>query len=155
MKIYIDGDGCPVKKETREVALEFQIPVILVTAYEHFSNEDKENFSEVIYVDKGLDSADFKLLSIIKKGDICISQDYGLASLLLQKGVTVFHQNFQYTNENISGLMERRYYNQQLRKAKKKVKGPKALTAVDRQHFKKLLQHFLQQKTLDARLIKG
>ncbi len=146
MKIYIDGDGCPVKKEIRKVANMFKVPVVLVTAYEHFSNEDKENFQEVIYVDKGHDSADFKLLSAIQKGDLCVTQDYGLASLLLAKEIFVFHQKFQYTKENINGLLESRYYNQQLRKAKKKVKGPKTFTQNDRDHFERMLTDFFQQK---------
>lgn len=33
-----------------------------------------------------LDAADFKLMSLNKKGDICVTQDYGAAAMILGKG---------------------------------------------------------------------
>ena len=54
-----------------------------------------------------------KIVGLIKKGDFLITQDYGLASLVLPKGVRVFHQSGkEFDTTNIDGLLEQRYQKQ-------------------------------------------
>ena len=62
MRIFIDADGCPVVRLTLDTAKKHHIPVTIVcdTAHE-FSRYD----AEVITVDKGADSADFALGTLI------------------------------------------------------------------------------------------
>lgn len=146
MKIYIDGDGCPVKEETLKIARQFLIPVILVTSFDHYSKKNQEKFEQTVYVDPGADSADYKILSLVKKGDLCITQDYGLAALLLAKDVVVFHQKFKYEKETIDFLLQTRYEGQLLKKSGKHPSGPNAFTAQDRKHFEDLLKSFLEKQ---------
>ncbi len=99
-----------------------------------------------MYVDKGADAADFKIVQLIKKGDLLITQDYGLASLVLPKGVSVLHQlGYQYTKENIDGLLEQRYFSGQIRRKGGRTKGPKPFTDQDRTTFKQALIELVER----------
>ena len=50
-------------------------------------------YSEVIVVGAGADAVDYKLISICHKGDIVVSQDYGVAAMALGKGAYAIHQS--------------------------------------------------------------
>ncbi|AST91006.1 MULTISPECIES: YaiI/YqxD family protein [Sutcliffiella] len=144
MKIYVDADACPVKDIIISEARKYEIPVILVTSFSHYSNAEQPAGVETIYVDSGADAADYRIVKLVKKGDIIVTQDYGLASLGLAKGVIVLHhKGFTYSNENIDQLLQTRYLSAMARKSGQRTKGPKPFTAEDREqfrdHFKKVL----------------
>ena len=81
MKIYVDADASPVKNIVIEEAAKAEIPVILVTSFSHYSPEEQPEGVETIYVDTGAEAADYRIMKMAEKGDIIITQDYGLASL--------------------------------------------------------------------------
>ncbi|GAJ97436.1 hypothetical protein JCM19055_294 [Geomicrobium sp. JCM 19055] len=89
MKIIIDADACPVQDVVIEESAKRGKDVILVKSYAHYSNVEQE--AEVIYVDPGNDSADYKIVQLAVPGDIIITQDYGLAALALEKNCKVLH----------------------------------------------------------------
>lgn len=141
MKIYVDADACPVKDIIISEARNADIPVILVTSFSHFSNTQQPSGVETIYVDSGADAADYRIMKLAQKGDIIVTQDYGLASLGLAKGCVVLHHSgFRYTHENIDQLLQTRYLSAMARKSGKRTKGPKPLTSEDREKFKKLFK---------------
>lgn len=82
MKILIDADGCPVVDLTLQAAAEHGLEAILFCDTSH---EFKEKNARVVTVDKGSDSADFALICQVKPGDIVVTQDYGLAAMVLAK----------------------------------------------------------------------
>ena len=146
MKIFVDGDGSPVKETVIEVAVEKALDVVIVTSVDHYSLKDYPENVSFVYVDKGADAADFKIVQLIKKGDLLITQDYGLASLVLPKGVLVLHQlGYQYTKENIDGLLELRYFSGQIRRKGGRTKGPKPFTDQDRITFKQALIELVER----------
>lgn len=84
-------------------------------------------YSEVIVVGAGADAVDYKLISICHKGDIVVSQDYGVAAMVLGKGVYAIHQSGKwYTNENIDQMLMERHLNKKARRGSNKnhMKGP-------------------------------
>ncbi|APB31144.1 YaiI/YqxD family protein [Vagococcus teuberi] len=136
MRFVIDGDGSPVKNEVIQLGETYQIPVVIVTSIDHYTNKIYPDFIEFIYVDKGSDSADYRIVKEVEDHDIIITQDYGLASLLLTKPVRVFHHSGQeYTTRTIDTLLNQRFIGSQMRKAGKKTKGPKAFTQKDKEIF--------------------
>ncbi len=144
MKIYIDADACPVNEITIKIAQEENIPVIIVKSYAHFSHTNPDDV-EVIYVDTGAEAADYRIMQLAQKGDIIITQDYGLAALGLGKGCIVLHHTgFAYTNENIDRLLQSRYASAQARKSGQRTKGPKPFTDLDRQQFSTCLLNALR-----------
>lgn len=146
MKILIDADASPVKNEVIALAEQYDLEVVLVSSIAHYSTETHPDFVKVIYVEKGADQADFKIVQLAKKDDIIITQDYGLASLLLPKGCHVLHhKGSQYTAENIDQLLHNRHFSAMQRKSGQRTKGPKPFTKENRRQFKDYFERFLQE----------
>jgi uncharacterized protein YaiI (UPF0178 family) len=144
MRIFIDGDGSPVKKDTIAIAGEFGLEVTIVTSVDHYSLTELPDYVKMVYVDKGADSADFRIVALISTGDILVTQDYGLASLVLPKGAIVIHQTgFIYDNSNMNNLLESRYMGQMIRKSGKRTKGPKKFTEQNHLDFQNKLREIL------------
>ena len=146
MKVYVDADACPVKNIIIQEAGKKEIPVILVTSISHFSLHEYPDWVETVYVDTGADAADYRIMKLAEKGDMVITQDYGIGSLALAKGCHVLHhKGFAYTNPNIDQLLQSRYLSAKERRSGKHSKGPKALTEEDREKFLELFQKYLSQ----------
>ena len=127
MKIIIDADACPVVDITIGLAKERGLECIIVCDNTHTIEKDG---AKTIVVDKGADSADCKIANITEKGDIIVTQDYGLAALILGKGGKALNQNgLIYTNDNIDNLLFTRHISKKERMAGNRTKGPKKRTA--------------------------
>ena len=121
MKIFIDADGCPVVDAAVRIAKKRSIECIIICDTSHSIQRDG---ASTIIVDKGADSADFRLVNLISAGDIAITQDYGLAAMCLSKQATVINQDGKhYTEENISGLLEFRAVSAKIRRNGGRTKG--------------------------------
>lgn len=117
MRIFIDADGCPVVKLTVSYARKNGIPVTIVKNYAHVIEDD---YAEIVTVDISSDSADYYIANKIRKEDILITQDYGLAAMALSKGAHILNQNgLIIHNENIMTLLDSRHINQKMRKNKR------------------------------------
>lgn len=78
MHIFIDADACPVIGIVEKIAKKYNLPVTLLCDTNHVLYSE---YSEVIVVGEGADAVDYKLISICQKGDIVVSQDYGVAAM--------------------------------------------------------------------------
>ena len=95
MKILIDADGCPVVDETVCLARKKGIACLILCDTSHVF---EKKGARTIMVSKGTDSVDFALVNLIEKGDIVITQDFGLAAMCLARDAVVLNQNgMQYT----------------------------------------------------------
>ena len=127
MKIIIDADACPVVDIAVGIAKECNLECILVCDNTHFIQKDG---AETIIVDKGADSADCKIANLTEKGDVVITQDYGLAALVLGKGGKSLNQNgLIYSDTNIENLLFTRFIGKKERMAGNRTKGPKKRTS--------------------------
>ena len=137
MRILIDGDGCPVIDLTINIAKKFNIDVIIMCDTSHVFN--KEGVKTMVF-SKGADSVDFALTNFVKKNDIVITQDYGLAAMTINKAYCVINQNgLIYTNDNIDMLLYNRYISSKIRKSGGRVRGPKKRSNDDNMNFEKCL----------------
>lgn len=149
MHIYIDADACPVIGIVEKIAKNYNIPVTLLCDTNHVLSSD---YSEIIVVSAGADAVDYKLINICAKGDIVVSQDYGVAAMALGKGAYAIHQSGKcYTNENIDQMLLERHLNKKARRSSHKnhLKGPKKRTAEDDERFARAFEKLLltaQQK---------
>ena len=92
---------------TIKTARRYQIEVIILCDTSH---EFYWEGIQTVTVSKGADSVDFALVNMIKKGDIAVTQDYGLAAMCLAKGAAVLNQNgMLYTDDNIDALLLARH----------------------------------------------
>lgn len=123
MKILIDGDGCPVINITIKVAKSFNIKTTIVCDTSHIINKEGV---ETIVLSKGADSVDFAIVNKVEKGDIVVTQDYGLAAMILSRGGYPINQNgLIYNNDNIDRLLFTRHISKKVRNSGGKLKGPK------------------------------
>lgn len=135
MQIYIDADACPVVGIVEKIAEKYKIPVTLLCDTNHVLSSDH---SEVIVVGAGADAVDYKLISICHKGDIVVTQDYGVAAMALGKGAYAIHQSGKwYTDDNIDQMLLERHLDKKARRSSHKnhIKGPKKRTQEDDERF--------------------
>ena len=134
MTIYIDADACPVTRIAERIAKAHGIPVTLLCDTNHLLSSD---YSTVRVVGAGADAVDFALINLCRRGDIVVTQDYGVAAMALGKGAKAIHQSGRwYTDENIDLLlMERHLAGKARRSGKHHLKGLAKRTAEDDQRF--------------------
>lgn len=145
MRIIIDGDACPqkVKEICESAATEFGVELIIVVDIDHFIVSDHE----IIIVEQGRDSVDYKIVQMFKEGDILVTQDYGLASLVLAKASAVIHTaGFFINKNNIDNLLQSRYISGKIRQMGGKTKGPSKRTKEQDENFKKCLYKVLHEQ---------
>lgn len=145
MRILIDGDGCPVVDLTIKISRKFNIEVIIMCDTSHIFNKDG---AKTMVFSKGADSVDFALINLLKKDDIVITQDYGLAAMAINKASYVINQNgLIYSNENIDRLLYSRHISKKIRKSGGRTKGPKKRTKEDDLNFKRTLTEICDKLT--------
>lgn len=143
MHIYIDADACPVVGIAEDIATKYNITVTLLCDTNHVLTSD---YSEVVVVGAGADAVDYKLISICHRGDIVVTQDYGVAAMALGKGAFAIHQSGKwYTNENIDQMLMERHLNKKARRASSRnhIKGPRKRTDEDDQRFAESFEKLL------------
>ena len=145
MRIIIDGDACPqrVKEICEQAAKDFGIELIIVADIDHYIVSD----FQIIVVEQGRDSVDYKIVQIFKEGDILVTQDYGLASLVIGKSAAIIHTaGFFINKNNLDSLLQSRYISERIRKQGGKTKGPSKRKKEQDDNFKKCLYKVLNEK---------
>lgn len=148
MKIYVDADACPVVCIVEKLAKKYEIPCTLLCDTNHVLSSE---YSDVIIVGAGADAVDFKLISLLSRGDICVSQDYGVAAMALGKGCYAIHQSGKwYTNENIDQMLMERHLSKKARRSSSKhhLKGPAKRTTEDDMRFEESFERMIQKAKL-------
>ena len=150
MTIYIDADACPVTRIVERVAREHDIPVVLLCDTNHVLSSD---YSEIRVIGAGADAVDIALINLCQRGDIVVTQDYGVAALALGKGAKAIHQSGRwYTDENIDSLlMERHMAKVARRSAKHHLRGPAKRTDEDDRCFEESFRRLIESSLSDRR----
>lgn len=145
MEIFVDADACPVVKIIEKIAKKYNVGVTLLCDTNHILRSD---YSGVKIIGAGADAVDFALVNMIKKGDIAVTQDYGVAAMVLSKGGHCIHQSGKiFTDENIGGLLMDRHLSKKARMSKSKhhIKGPKKRTAKDDKRFEEAFENLISK----------
>ena len=141
MMIYVDADACPVRGVIECVAKEYNIPVTMICDVNHAIRSD---YSSVIVTEQGSDNVDLVLINKVCKGDIVVSQDYGVATLALGKDAyAIGNSGLVYTNDNIDRLLFERFLGGKVRRSGSRggrCANPKKRTAQDDENFKKAFE---------------
>lgn len=96
------------------------------------------------YVDTGKEAVDLYIMNHVKRKDIVVTQDIGLASTLLLREVFVLSPRGNlYDEKDIQTALDMRYLSAKMRRQGKYSKGPKPYTREDRQRFVKKLKEIL------------
>ena len=135
MEILVDADACPVIAQVENVAQKHNVPVTLLCDTSHILESE---YSRVVMVDRGADSVDIVLVNNCNKGDIVVTQDYGVAAMALGKGAYAIHQSGKwFTNDNIDEMLYSRHIAKVMRNSKKKshLKGGRKRNTDDDKNF--------------------
>lgn len=142
-KLLVDADACPVTRIVEKIAREYGLLSTLVCDTSHIMQSD---ISEIVIASKGRDCADFVLLKMVEKGDVVVTQDYGLAALCLAKGAYAINQNgMEYTSYNMDSLLTARHIGAKTRRAGGRTKGPKKRTPAQDEAFESAFRNLVER----------
>lgn len=143
MRILIDADACPVVDNTVQLARKYHTECLIFCDTSH---EIYKDGAMTFVVAKSADSVDFALVNMVQKGDIIVTQDYGLAAMCLAKeGIALNQDGMLYTQENIDALLTQRHFSAKARRAGKHTKGPQKRKEEQNQTFSAILDTFLKK----------
>ena len=149
-ELWIDADACPVVDIAIQTARKRGIPVTLVCDDAHHMSREG---ARTITVLRGADSADLKLVNHLKKGDVVVTQDYGLAALCLSRGAQALDQNGRiYDDHNIDFLLGMRHVAARVRRGGGRMKGPPKRERWQDEAFEKTLEKILDEKIKEGTL---
>lgn len=145
LRILVDADACPVVRETEAVAQKRDLPVTLLCDEHHMLRSD---YADVRMISSGSDAVDIALMNLCRRGDVVITQDYGVAAMVLGKGAyALHHSGKRYTNENIDLMLMERHLAKKARRASGKhhLRGPARFTDDDRRRYIAALEAVLDE----------
>jgi uncharacterized protein len=124
----------PREGNYRDDCQEVEIPVVMLIDTSHILVSE---YSEVISVSKAPDAVDFALINRTAKGDIVVTQDYGVAAMALGKGAFAIHPGGKiYTDSNIEIMLMERDIAKRCRRAGERIGGhTKKRTNADNNRF--------------------
>lgn len=143
MRLLIDADACPVVDIAIRSARARGVAVTLVCDDAH---EMRREGARTITVMRGADSADLRLVNLLERGDVVVTQDYGLAALCLSRGARVLDQNGRvYNDRNIDALLGMRHVAARVRRGGGRLRGPPKRERVQDERFEAALTALLAQ----------
>lgn len=148
MRIYIDADACPVVRQAEKIAKRYQLPVTLLCDTNHVLTSE---YSSIQVIGAGTDAVDFALVTLCQRGDIVVTQDYGVAAMALGKGAACIHQSGTwYTDHNIDQMLMERHIAKTVRRASSKnhLKGPAKRTPKDDERFEQSFEALVKKQII-------
>ena len=133
-KVWIDADACP--RKAKEILNQLQATIgfelIIVSSFNHSQTGDN-----LIMVGNEAEATDLAIINRVSPGDLVITQDWGLAALVLSKQAkAVSPKGLIFTADNIDFMLDERSTKAKLRRQGKRTKGPAPRTAADDERFK-------------------
>ena len=144
MQIWVDADACLVviKEIIFRAAERLQISTTLVA--NQMLRTPPSRFIRAIQVPSGFDVADAHIVEQLAAGDLVITADIPLASLVIERGAHALNPRGElYTTANIQEILTMRNFMDELRGAGVETGGPAAFSLADRQSFANQLDRFL------------
>jgi uncharacterized protein YaiI (UPF0178 family) len=141
MKILVDADACPksVLRICMSLGRKHRIPVWTVASFNHSIDSDHH-----VAVGNDPQEADIKMINMTEEGDVVVTQDWGLAAVVLGKGARCLSPSGrEFRSDRIEFLLEEREAKSKLRRSGGRTKGPKKRTVEDDRRFEISLERIL------------
>ena len=136
-KIIIDADACPkgVLEISKRISKQRRIELWTVASFNHNISSDNH-----ITTGNSSQEADLQVVNLTKRGDIVITQDWGLAAIVLAKGGKAMSPLGRiYREETIDFMLEEREIKAKYRRGGGRTKGPHKRTVEDDTNFENQL----------------
>lgn len=143
--LFIDADACPVTREALTIARRRKVPAVLVAnATQNLSRYAGRPGVEAVEVSGGRDAADFAIVERLSAGDVVVTQDIGLAAMVLGRGAAAISpRGRRYSIATIDMELAVRHAEQRHRRAGGRTRGPSAFEEEDRERFAAVLESVL------------
>ncbi|MFZ5818221.1 MAG: YaiI/YqxD family protein [Bacillota bacterium] len=139
MRVLVDADACPVLPLIRQVCAEAGVEVITVSSFRH-----EIAGANHIMVGPEPQAADMAIINRTRRGDLVVTQDWGLAALVLGKGAQALSPwGHRFREEEMEGRLAQRALHARLRRGGVRLPGPRRRTAADDEAFERSLRALL------------
>ena len=139
VKIYVDADACPVKKEIERIATRHDLITYMVC--NGGIRPSRNPLIKLVIVNQASDAADSWIIDHIKKTDICVTNDIPLADHCLKKGaLAIKPSGIRLTEDNIGMALATRDIMGKIRDSGQVTSGPAPFSTADRSKFLNLLE---------------
>ena len=144
VKIYVDADACPVKKEIERIAIRHNLETFLVC--DGGIRPSMNPLIKNIFVNQGADAADDWIVNNIERANICVTNDIPLAERCLKRGAFVIKPNGDVYNANNIGMaIAIRKIMEEKREIGEMTRGPAPFNKADRSKFLNKMEMIIQK----------
>ena len=162
--LFIDADACPVTREALDIARRRGIHTVIAgnstqNLQRRIRRDDPRDAAsarrgfwvETLDVSVGADAADFAIVERLQPGDVVVTQDIGLASMVLGRGASAIGvRGHLYRKETIDMQLFIRHEENKVRRAGGKTGGFSAFDDDDRERFVRNLSSLIHDALKSA-----
>ena len=144
IRIFVDADACPVKKEIERISTRHNIKTFLVC--NGGIRPPINSNIQLVVVNQKLDAADDWIIHTVRCRDICVTNDILLAERCIKKGAFVIKPNGSfYTEDNIGVAIATRRIKETIRDKGQITNPIPQFSKADRSKFLDQMEHILQK----------
>lgn len=148
MAIIVDGDGCAGRNIIEEVAKKYNVSLKIYCDFNHVIASD---YGEVIIMESGYQAVDMRIANEAKRNDIVVTQDYGVAAMVLgKKSYAISPKGYIFSENNIDKLLFERHLSAKARRSGNKTSNPKKRTEEDNERLRYNLEKLILQSGKDS-----
>jgi len=154
--LFIDADACPVTREALAVARAEKVPCVIAgNSTQNLERSIRATdprepctgfWVRTLQVGVGSDSADFAIVEELRPTDVVVTQDIGLASIVIGRGARAIGvRGHIYNPLTIDSMMFIRHEEKKVRRAGGRTGGPAAFEDEDRERFSRNLRRLVRE----------
>jgi uncharacterized protein YaiI (UPF0178 family) len=145
LRLFIDGDACPVKAEALRVAERHKVPVVIVSNGGIRPSRDPM-VTHIVVAKSTADAADDRIVDEAAVGDVTVTADIRLAARLIEKDVLVLGPTGRpFTKDSIGMALAMRDLSQHLRETGESKGYNASFSPRDRSRFLEELDRLLRR----------
>ncbi len=145
LRLFIDGDACPVKAEALRVAERHKVPVVIVSNGGIRPSRDPM-VTHIVVAKSTADAADDRIVDEAAVGDVTVTADIRLAARLIEKDVQVLGPTGRpFTKDSIGMALAMRDLSQHLRETGESKGYNASFSPRDRSRFLEELDRLLRR----------
>lgn len=140
-RVIIDADACPraCLQIIRKLAVVYDFEVITVASFNHHFEHTRHQVTG-----NETQATDIAIINQVREGDIVVTQDWGLAAMVLGKHASAIAPAGRiYKDDQMDWLLEERSMLAKLRRGGGRTRGPSKRTSEDDRRFETNFLHLL------------
>jgi len=147
MRIWIDGDACPVVIKELLFRAAVRVKVLVTVVANEKLRVPVSEFIQTLVVGSGMNVADKQIVELVEAGDLVVTADVPLAAHVVQKGgIAINPRGELYTAENIGERITMRNLMDELRGNDLVTGGPAPFGTKDKQAFANQFDRLLAKR---------